>query len=301
MARSTSHSGSRRSATTVSGDGPASSTPHSSNTSRTAAQTSARASPSSHPISAAHSRGCGPAHGRSWASSRGSTPPPGNTHVRGANAMVATRRSMNTSTPATSSWPPRPDPSRTSITVAAYRGSTGSLRRPASHSAACGPRTPGAKSRTAMPTRPGSAGDGDDDLHLDRRVERQHRHADRRPRVHAGVAEDLAEQLAGAVDDAGLTGERRVADATKPTTLTTRATWSRSPTTGLDRGHGVERAGLGQRLGRRRRRPAVPSPTLPVCARLAGHHRQLAGGEDEVALADGGDVGRHRRGRRPER
>ena len=53
------------------------------------------------------------------------------------------------------------------------------------------------------------AGELDLDLDLDRRVQRQHRHADRAARVHALVAEDLAQQLAGAVDDAGLAGEVR--------------------------------------------------------------------------------------------
>ena len=45
--------------------------------------------------------------------------------------------------------------------------------------------------------------------------------------MRARVAEDLAEQLAGAVDDAGLAGESPGADATNPTTLTTRVTESR--------------------------------------------------------------------------
>ena len=76
---------------------PASSTPDSSKVSRTAAQTSARAFGSSHPSREAHSAGDGPAHRpRSTSSSsksRGSTPPPGKTHMPPAKAIEVWRRS----------------------------------------------------------------------------------------------------------------------------------------------------------------------------------------------------------------
>src|SRR6476469_9577932 len=51
----------------------------------------------------------------------------------------------------------------------------------------------------------------DGDLDLDGGVEREHRDTDGGAGVDAGVAEGLAEQLAGAVDDTGLTGEGGVA------------------------------------------------------------------------------------------
>src|SRR6476646_89634 len=53
----------------------------------------------------------------------------------------------------------------------------------------------------------GSLRDPYDDLHLDRRIERQHGYADGRARVDAGVAEDLTEQLRSAVRDLRLAGE----------------------------------------------------------------------------------------------
>jgi hypothetical protein len=52
-------------------------------------------------------------------------------------------------------------------------------------------------------------------------TERQRRHPDRRPGVHPGVAEDLTEQLRGAVGDQVLLGEPSV-DATNTVSLTTR-------------------------------------------------------------------------------
>ena len=99
-ARSTSHSGSRRSATTVSGgrsgEQHAALLEHLAHGGARPARGPARPrSPSARPTPRATGR---PTAGRG-ASSRASTPPPGKTHVRGANAMVATRRSMNTSTP----------------------------------------------------------------------------------------------------------------------------------------------------------------------------------------------------------
>lgn len=105
------------SATTADADGPASSTPDSSNVSRTAAHTSAVASSTEHPNLDAHHDGGGPLHATDVSASRGSTPPPGNTVIPPANAIAATRRSRNASIPAA--------PSRTRTTVAADRGSAG--------------------------------------------------------------------------------------------------------------------------------------------------------------------------------
>ncbi len=101
---------------TVSRPGPASSTPVSSNVSRTAATTSPRASDSSQPMRLAHSAGDGPAHGTSSVTSLGCMPPPGNTYMPAANAMLVCRRIRYASMPSA--------PSRTTMIVAAWRGST---------------------------------------------------------------------------------------------------------------------------------------------------------------------------------
>ena len=60
--------------------------------------------------------------------------------------------------------------------------------------------------RSPAPGRASSA-DLDDELDLDRRIERQDGYADRAAGVLAGVAEGRTEQLARAVGDARLTGE----------------------------------------------------------------------------------------------
>ena len=91
--RSDSQSSPVVSATTSVPDGPASSTPDSSKVSRTAAHTSARAISSRVPSCAAHVAGDGPAHATERSKSRGSTPPPGNTHIPPANAIEVCRRS----------------------------------------------------------------------------------------------------------------------------------------------------------------------------------------------------------------
>ena len=91
--RSSSQSSPVVSSTTESVVGPASSTPDSSNVSRTAAQTRARANASSVSSRAAHSAGVGPTQPMSASKSRLSTPPPGNTHIPAANAMSTCRRS----------------------------------------------------------------------------------------------------------------------------------------------------------------------------------------------------------------
>ena len=114
----------------------------------------------------------------------GSTPPPGKTTIDGANAIVGD--------PALDEHLRPVAPSRTSMTVAAARGAATRRRPPASH--ARGPRSSRpVVARLAAAARPtaASVADVDDDLDLDRRVERQHRDADGRAGVDAGVAEGL--------------------------------------------------------------------------------------------------------------
>ena len=118
------HSGSSTLASGPAADGLASSTPHSSKTSRTAAATYICASAGEQPSRSAHSAGDGPAQGSRSSPSRSSTPPPGKTIMLGANSIPETRLSMKTSGPAS--------PSRTSITVLARRGVASSQRSPAS-------------------------------------------------------------------------------------------------------------------------------------------------------------------------
>ena len=102
----------------------------------------------------------------------------------------------------------------------------------------------------------------DNELDLDRCVHRQLRHPDGRTRVLAGVAENLAEQLGGAVDTAGWPTNPG-AEATKPTTLTTRTTESRPTSESTRPARSVRRCQRGPRP-----RPADPAPTLPVAASL---------------------------------
>ncbi len=91
--RSVSQSSPVVSATTSSAEAPASRTPDSSNVSRTAAHTSARASSSVVASRDAQLAADGPAQATEWSESRGSTPPPGKTHIPPANAIDACRRS----------------------------------------------------------------------------------------------------------------------------------------------------------------------------------------------------------------
>ena len=207
--RSASQSSPVVSATTVSADGPASSTPDSSNVSRTAAQTSARAVASSVPSRCAHSAASGPAQATAWSKSRGSTPPPGKTH------MPAGERHRGLPAQQVDLGPAR-SPGRSSTTVAALRGSAGS-RLPSAY-CACLRDELRRQRELAAPTL-----DLDDQLDLDRRVQRQHRYADGRAGVDAGLAEDLAEQLGGAVGDRGWPVKSGV-EATNATTLTIRLT-----------------------------------------------------------------------------
>ena len=90
----------------------------------------------------------------------------------------------------------------------------------------------------------------------------------------------VAEQLARAVDDTGLAGEAGRA-ATNPTTLTTRATRSRSPTR-LDGGERVERAGCAPSPSRR---PGVDlaAPTMPVASSAPSTIGSWPDGVDERA------------------
>src|SRR4051794_12271263 len=105
------------------------------------------------------------------------------------------------------------------MTVAASRGATGS-RSPSVYSRATSTTWPGsgtggmgilmlmgASTRTARPRVDSWGGSQlDDDLDLDRGVERQRGHTDRRACVHTRVGEDRAEQLRCAVRDPRLRG-----------------------------------------------------------------------------------------------
>lgn len=113
----------RTSSPSTSGDPPsrlASSTPVSSNSSRTAATT--RAGSASSPRASLHHCRSGPAQPMLSSRSPGSTPPPGKTVIPAAKAIADTRRSTNVSRPST--------PSRTSITVAAGRIASVSVTMP---------------------------------------------------------------------------------------------------------------------------------------------------------------------------
>src|SRR5680860_438926 len=269
------------SATTVSADSPASSTPDSSKVSRTAAHTSARAVASSVPSRAAHWSGAGPVHATAWSKSRASTPPPGKTHIPPAKAIEVRRRST---------------------TVAALRGSAGSrlpsanARAPSTSSGgsctrcirsclgvlATRSRTPSWKSRSDL----------HDQLDLDGGVERQHRHADRRACVPTRLTEDLAEQLGDAVGHQGLAGE-----------VGSGSDEHDHLDDPLDRG---ELADLGtdsrDRIERALARALHGLLLAHLATDLAGEHQlsvahgQLAGGEDVVDAVQGRDVRRHRCG-----
>src|SRR5690606_20581920 len=128
--------------------------------SRTAAHTSARASASSHPNRSAHADGGGPTQRTSASASRGSTRPPGNTYMPAAKAIVRRRRRKYASTPS--------GPSRSSTTVAASTGCTGSASRLATSSRS----DAGRGTRTAY--LPGLG----DQLDLDGNVQRQRGHTD---------------------------------------------------------------------------------------------------------------------------
>ena len=131
--------------------------------------------------------------------------------------------------------------------------------------------------------------DGGDQLHLDRRVHRQHRHAHGTARVSAGGAEDLAEQLARPVGDLGLRGEvgrtgHEDRDLHDPLDLVHPAGH------GGDRGHRVQSAAS--------RAHSAAVSTRDLAADLAGGHEfaapvgQLARGVDQSAVAHRGNVRR---------
>ena len=121
--------------------------------------------------------------------------------------------------------------------------------------------------------------DADDDLDLDRRVERQHGYADGGARVHAGVAERPAEQLGGAVRDLRLAGEVRgrrhehddLDDLRDPVEVADLDFTAAIALSAHCCAHATASSGL------------TSPPTLPVDQQLAVLHRQLAGGEDQVA------------------
>ncbi len=191
-ARSASQSAPVVSATTVSADSPASSTPDSSKVSRTAAQTRARAVASSVPSwRGPLARGVGPAQAIAWSKSRGSTPPPGRRTCR--------RRRPSRSAGAAGRAPAPSVAGRSSTTVAALRGSAGS-RVPSANarasSTSCGRQLDADRLQTSTTSSTSTGASSG-----------QHRDADGRAGVPAGVAEDLAEQLGDAVGDLRLAGE----------------------------------------------------------------------------------------------
>ena len=134
--------------------------------------------------------------------------------------------------------------------------------------------------------------DLDEDLDLDGGVERQHRYADGRARVHAGVTERRTEQVGGAVGDLRLAGEvgRRGHEADH---LDDALDLVEVADLGLHGGDRVERALLGVRAASSGRHLAAD---LPGGQQLARAHRELAGGVDVGARPDRGHVGRDRLG-----
>ena len=109
------------------------------------------------------------------------------------------------------------------------------------------------------------------------------------PTADAGVAprlaEDLAEQLARAVDHAGLTGE--LGDGCHEAGDLDDAGQAVDSADGMRRGgERVQRARCGRSPSRHPRRRRAP--TLPVAGRAPDDHRQLTGGVDEVAVHDAG-------------
>ena len=173
--------------------GPASRTPDSSNVSRTAAHTSDRASGSSQ-VSARRPGGR-------------RRPDPGvvGDAPRRAGRPSRRGRRMHPGGEGHRRRPPQQVDLRAAATVAEQDDRRGVPRaRPAaarrSASARHGVDQAG-EHRPPSGRRPSAAGHRDDQLDLDRRVQRQDRDADRAAGVLAGIAEHLAEQLARAVDD----------------------------------------------------------------------------------------------------
>ena len=169
----------------------------------------------------------------------------------GANSICDTRRSMKTSTPAA--------PSRTSMTVLACRGAAAAQRSPAS------------QPRGHLGERPGVSGkwrptsvtsQGDDDLDLDRRIEREGRDTDGGAGVNSLVAKGFPEQLTGAVDDAGLPGEARVG-CHEADDLDERVTRSRSPISDLIAAMALSAQVAASALASS---ALTSAPTLPVAA-----------------------------------
>ena len=155
----------------------------------------------------------------------------------------------------------------------ASRGSTG-VRVPSANARACSDEVPRAAARVGS-----DSADLDDHLDLDRGVERQHRDADRGAGVPAGVAEDLADQLGGAVGDPRLPGEVRgggdeddeLDDPASPARGGTSARIAASALSAHCCAHSTACSAV------------TSPPTLPVAISSPDAHRQLAGGEDVVA------------------
>ena len=276
-ARSASHSSVLTSASTSSGVGPASRTPDSSKVSRTAAHTSARASALVAAERAAHCR-----RRRPGPADLGGRRRPGRPSRRGTRASRR-RRPCRLHPPQQVDLGPV-GASRSSATVAASRGRRGrrSPRRAGAARARPGPTA----TRRSVHER---------DLDDAARPRPARRAAGRRrPTAEraccAGVAEDLAEQLGGAVDDPRLAGEvRRRGDEADDLDDPHDALEADQR---VDRGQRVERAGAGQLLGLLGRDERAD---LADGGQRALDHRQLPGGEDQVAGAHGRDVRRDRR------
>ena len=109
--------------------------------------------------------------------------------------------------------------------------------------------------------------------------------------MHTGVVEDRAEDLGGAVDDAGLSEEGRVG-GDEPDDLDDPDTRSSEPITSATAARALIAAVRAQSLATSRETSA---PTLPSAGSVAVDEGQRAGGEDQVAAEDRRDVDPGRR------
>ncbi len=304
--RSASQSSPVVSPTTDSVDGPASSTPDSSNVSRTAAATYAAAVSAEHPSRSPNHSGGGPDHESAMVASVGVDPaagedrhtgrerhrllPPQQVDLR-AGGRVAQQDDRGRG--ARLGRHPR-FPRRGQSASSAIRPDSSSTSSPnhalsrAARSPCGGWRRSAARRGDSWPPRP-EVSDLDDEFDLDRGVEGEDRDADGAAGVLAGLTEDGAEQLRGAVGDLGLAGEVR-GRGDESDGLDDPLDVRQVADLGLDRGQGVQRALLGALAG---------DLGGDGVADLAGGdqgalaQRQLAGGVDQIAGPDA--PGRRRR------